>query len=63
MSIRGSKFRGHHTGKPAERGPCGLLCFESERHAKSTHRRAPFRLRTYYCTTCKAVHVTNEEKR
>jgi hypothetical protein len=62
MSITGRKYRGHHSGKPVERGPCGKLSYESDRQAKALHRRAKFRVRTYYCTTCNAVHVTNEEK-
>jgi len=37
--------------------------FASRDAAKRAHRRASFRLRIYYCEDCRALHVTNADKR
>ncbi len=37
--------------------------YPSAHAARVAHRRAGFRVRTYWCETCQAVHVANAEKR
>lgn len=42
---------------------CGKRCFPSEKAAKAAHRKAGWRIRVYYCRDCRAMHVTNNDKK
>lgn len=41
----------------------GKRCYPSEAAAKRGNTHARFRIRTYYCASCDAWHVTNADKR
>lgn len=41
---------------------CSKRCFASRQAAKAAHQTAGWRMRIYWCRSCKAWHVTNHEK-
>lgn len=42
---------------------CMKRSFSNSSDARRAHRRASWRIRTYWCEECRALHVTNDEKR
>lgn len=57
----GAIWPGELTNRPAP--SCRKRSFSTVAAARAAHRHAGWRVKTYWCETCRAHHVTNVEKR